>query len=40
MLKPNTPAEQKKKIEEALLAYCSHDTLAMVRIREALLKRF
>ena len=40
MLKPNTPAEQKKKIEEALLAYCSHDTLAMVRIREALLRRF
>jgi hypothetical protein len=40
MLNPETPAEEKKKIEEALLAYCSHDTLAMVKIREALLKRF
>jgi hypothetical protein len=40
MLNPETPAEEKKKIEEALLTYCSHDTLAMVKIREALLKRF
>jgi hypothetical protein len=40
MLNPETPAEEKKKIEEGLLAYCSHDTLAMVKIREALLKRF
>jgi hypothetical protein len=40
MLNPNTPPEGKKKIEEALLAYCSHDTLAMVKIREALLRRF
>jgi hypothetical protein len=40
MLNPNTPPEDKKKIEEALLAYCSHDTLAMVKIREALLRRF
>jgi predicted RecB family nuclease len=39
MLNPNTPAEEKKKIEEALLAYCSHDTLAMVEIRKALLQR-
>jgi predicted RecB family nuclease len=40
MLDPNTPPEEKKKIEEALLDYCSHDTLAMVKIREALLRRF
>jgi predicted RecB family nuclease len=39
MLNPETPLEEKKKIEEALLAYCSHDTLAMVKIREALLRR-
>ena len=40
MLNPETPPEEKRKIEEALLAYCSHDTLAMVKIREALLRRF
>lgn len=40
MLNPETPADEKKKIEEALLAYCSNDTLAMVKIREALLRRF
>jgi hypothetical protein len=40
MLNPNTPAEEREKIEEALLAYCSYDTLAMVKIREALLRRF
>jgi predicted RecB family nuclease len=40
MLNPETPPEERKKIEEALLAYCSHDTLAMVKIREALLRRF
>ena len=39
MLNPATPAEERKKIEEALLAYCSHDTLAMAKIREALLRR-
>ena len=39
MLNPETPPEEKKEIEEALLAYCSHDTLAMVKIREALLQR-
>lgn len=40
MLNTETPPEEKKKIEEALLAYCSNDTLAMVKIREALLRRF
>ena len=40
MLNANTPPEEKRKIEEALLAYCSYDTLAMVKIREALLRRF
>ncbi len=40
MLDPKTQPEQKRKIEQALLDYCSYDTLAMVRIREALLERF
>ena len=40
MLKPETTAQEKRRIEEALSAYCRHDTLAMVKIREALLKRF
>ncbi len=40
MLNPETTLVEKNKIEEDLLAYCSHDTLAMVNIREALLDRF
>jgi predicted RecB family nuclease len=40
MIDPSTPAEEKEKIKEDLLKYCGHDTLAMVRIREALLKLF
>jgi predicted RecB family nuclease len=40
MIDPPTPAEEKQKIKEDLLKYCGHDTLAMVRIREALLKLF
>ena len=38
MLDPSTPIEEKEKIKEDLLEYCGHDTLAMVRIREELLK--
>jgi hypothetical protein len=38
MFDPSTPIEEKEKIKEGLLEYCGHDTLAMVRIREALLK--
>ena len=40
MLDPSTPIEEKEKIKEDLLEYCGRDTLAMVRIREALLKLF
>jgi len=40
MVSPETPAEQKKQIEQALLDYCCYDTLAMARIRESLLDRF
>ena len=39
MLDPSTPSGEKDKIREALLAYCGHDTLGMVKIREELLKR-
>lgn len=38
MLDPSTPIEEKEKIKKNLLEYCWHDTLAMVRIREELLK--
>jgi hypothetical protein len=40
MINPETPMEEKGKIRQNLLDYCGHDTLAMVRIREALLGRF
>jgi predicted RecB family nuclease len=40
LIDPVTPKEEKKKIRQNLLDYCGHDTLAMVRIREALLGRF
>ena len=40
MLDPLMPAEEKGKIKGDLLAYCAHDTLALVRIREELLGRF
>jgi hypothetical protein len=39
MLDPSTRPEERKRIREDLLTYCGHDTLAMVRIREELLKR-
>lgn len=37
---PSTPPEEKEKIKNGLLKYCGHDTLAMVKIREELLKLF
>jgi hypothetical protein len=40
MHNPKTPPEEKRRIEQALIDYCSYDTLAMVKIREALLARF
>jgi hypothetical protein len=39
MLDPSTRPEERKRIREDLLTYCGHDTLAMVKIREELLKR-
>lgn len=40
MMDPATPSDDRDRIRSNLLAYCSHDTLAMVRIREELLRRF
>ncbi len=39
MIDPATPQDEKEKIKNDLLTYCGLDTLAMVRIREALLKQ-
>ena len=38
MIHPDTVSEEKEKIKEDLLVYCSQDTLAMVRIRDQLMK--
>ena len=38
MINPSTSAYEKEKIRKDLLTYCGHDTLAMLRIREELLK--
>ncbi len=40
MIDPATAPAEKKEIRKNLLNYCGHDTLAMVKIREELLKRF
>ena len=40
MIDPLTPAKEKQMIKEGLLIYCGQDTLAMVKIRDALLERF
>jgi hypothetical protein len=40
MIDPETPPQEKEKIKKDLLTYCAHDTMAMVKIREELLKRF
>jgi len=39
MLEPSTSSKEKEKIEKNLLEYCCYDTLAMLKIREAILKR-
>jgi hypothetical protein len=39
MKDPSTPQDLKARIRRDLLSYCSHDTLAMVKIREELLRR-
>ena len=38
MIDSSTPAEVKNTIRKNLLTYCGQDTLAMVKIREELLK--
>jgi predicted RecB family nuclease len=40
MMDPSTSPEERAGIKVALLTYCGYDTLAMVRIREELLRRF
>ncbi|UCG11587.1 MAG: DUF2779 domain-containing protein [Deltaproteobacteria bacterium] len=40
MVDPATSTAEKLRIKENLLAYCACDTLAMLKIREELLKRF
>ena len=40
MINSSTPIEEKKKIKRDLLTYCGQDTLAMLKIREELLKKF
>lgn len=40
MIDPSTLEEEKELIRTNLLTYCGHDTLAMLKIREELLKRF
>jgi predicted RecB family nuclease len=40
MIDPSVSFEEKEKIRQALLNYCGQDTLAMVKIREEMLKRF
>jgi len=39
MIDLSTSPEEREKIKKALLAYCGHDTLALLKIREELLKR-
>jgi hypothetical protein len=39
MIDPDTQIEVKEKIKKDLLIYCGHDTLAMLKIREELLKK-
>ena len=39
MIDPATPPDEKEKIKKDLLTYCAHDTMAMVKIRDELLKR-
>jgi hypothetical protein len=38
MIDPKTPAAEKKEIRRNLFTYCGHDTFAMVKIRDILLR--
>jgi len=39
MIGPSTEIEEKQRIRKELLKYCSHDTPAMVKIRNILIER-
>ena len=39
MIDPSIPPEEKERIRKELLIYCGYDTLAMVKIRNELIKR-
>jgi hypothetical protein len=39
MIDTKTPKDEKARIRDDLLTYCDQDTLAMVKIRDELLKR-
>ena len=39
MIDPSISPEEKERIKKELLVYCGYDTLAMVEIRDELLKR-
>ena len=39
MIDQSTSLEEKERIKKELLLYCSYDTLAMVKIRDELIKR-
>ena len=39
MIDPATPSEEKQRIKQDLLTYCGYDTLAMVKVRDELMKR-
>ena len=40
MIDPSISTDEKEKIKKDLLTYCGYDTLAMLKIREELLKKF
>jgi hypothetical protein len=40
MIDPSTSPAERNGIRANLLSYCGQDTLALVKIREELLKRF
>ena len=40
MVEPSTPIEERERIKKGLLTYCGYDTMAMVKIRDALIERF
>ncbi len=39
LIHPSTPPEEKERIKKELFIYCGYDTLAMVKIRDELIKR-